>query len=491
MRQGFISKSKRASWRGRVLATLILLTLGSGAYLFARNRPTAMNPIPEGVVTTKVRRSPLHFTLRAGGRVESAKRTLIECELENVAFANEGRVQSAGGSRILEVVEDGTQVHRDDVLCRLDSSDYEELVRLQEIKLQQSINDRDKAVLDVKAAEIALSEYRDGVLPQVLQSIEGEVVMAQANIKRQSDRLTWAAEMLRNGYYAQGQIRNEKDAMLRSQVVLELALGNREVLRKFKAPIAIQRLETVVSQAKSLLSFQNLKLNRNKALLEKFRLQVAACTVRAPHDGMVIYAHEGGAPRVEVGARVFQKMDLFFLPDLSDMEVETILNESVVARVQSNQSTRVRIESLPDRSIEGHVTSVAPLPFFRRDIPGGTDVRSYIGKIRLHSAPRGLLPGMTAEVEIETGQRGEALVVPSEAIVVEKGHDYCYVSGKDGLERREVKVGEGTRDLVEVRSGLGEGEEVVLDPSKIDSEVLELATTHSREREESAGSDSK
>ncbi len=482
MRKGFMPKKSR-TWKGGLILALVLIAIGSGVYGYVRRQRNAPKILPEGLTTATVRRLDLHFKLRTNGRIESAKRTLIECELENVAFANEGRSISAGSPTILEVVAEGSQVHRDDVLCRLDSSEYEELVRLQEIKVQQAINDHEKAELDVKAAEISLAEYRDGTLPQVLQSIEGEVVMAQSNIKRQTDRVAWADEMLRNGYFATGQIRNEKDLMLRSQVTLDRALGEREVLRKFKAPIAIHRLETVIAQAKSLLSFQDLRLNRNKSLLEKFRVQVAACTVRAPHDGLVIYANEGGAPRVEVGARVYQKMNLFFLPDLSNMEVETVLNESIVSKVQNNQPTRVRIESLPGLSIEGHVTSIAPLPFFRRDLPWGTDVRSYLSKVRLHTSPRGLLPGMSAEVEIETGQKSGALVVPSEAVVVERGHDYCYVSSKEGLERREIQVGEGTRDLIEVRSGLGEGEEVVLDPSKIDSGVLELATTHSRDRD--------
>jgi hypothetical protein len=59
--------------------------------------------------------------------------------------------------------------------------------------------------------------------------------------------------------------------------------------------------------------------------------------------------------------------------------------------------------------------------------------------------------------------------VPTEAVTHEEGHEICYVAHEDGLERREIKLGEGTQDLLEVSAGLHEGEEVVLNP--IPSEV--------------------
>jgi len=91
-----------------------------------------------------------------------------------------------------------------------------------------------------------------------------------------------------------------------------------------------------------------------------------------------------------------------------------------------------------------------------------------VGHIRLHTPLRGLMPGMTAEVEIKTEHTSGSLVVPSEAVVEEEGREFCYVARASGLERREVHLGQGTQALTEVTSGLAEGEEVVLDPNKHD-----------------------
>lgn len=468
----------------------VLLLAGSGGALYAYRSRAAEKSI-DHLPRIAVRRAGLHPTLHAGGRVESTRRTIIECKLENLSYSNEGRSIAAGGSTILELIPEGTTVRKGDVLCRLDASAYEELVLQQEIKLQQVTNDYDKAELDVRMAEMALVEFQKGLLPQQLQAMDSQMVLAEAEIARQADRLTWTERMVKHGYLSEGQLTSEKDRMLRSQVQLRNLQGEKLFLQRFRAPITVQKLEMTVASARSLLAFQELRRRRMTTQMEKFRLQVENCTVRAPHNGFVIYANESfGTPRVEVGTRVFQRMKLFFLPDLAQMDVKAVVNESVVDRVHQNQMVRVRIEGLSNAEMEGHVVSVDPLPTSAGPIPGWSDVRNYISTIRLHNTPRGLLPGMSAEVAIATGGREPSLVVPTGAIVAQGDREYCYVDGRSGIERREVEIGQGTRDLVEVKSGLDEGEQVIGDPSLIDGGEIVIASSASHADDES-GDDEK
>ena len=90
-----------------------------------------------------------------------------------------------------------------------------------------------------------------------------------------------------------------------------------------------------------------------------------------------------------------------------------------------------------------------------------SDVQYFEGIVKLENVPGGLRPGMTAEVEIALPRLDDVLAVPSEAVVVENGHDFCFVVHEDGLERREVKLGQVTHELSEVTEGLEEGEQVV------------------------------
>ena len=175
---------------------------------------------------------------------------------------------------------------------------------------------------------------------------------------------------------------------------------------------------------------------------------------------------------IEPGMEVYQRQQLFFLPDLSQMEVVASIHESIVEQVVPSMRAHVQVEGLGNRSIEGHVTSISPITAFN----WRTDVRYFEGIVKLESVPEGLLPGMTAEVEIAMPRRENVLAIPSEAVVIDHGYDICFVVHEDSVERRQVKLGQTTRDLVEVTDGLEAGEQVVLNPQPDDPELEALRT---------------
>ena len=212
--------------------------------------------------------------------------------------------------------------------------------------------------------------------------------------------------------------------------------------------------------AESNLTYQELRRKRmldRLALLEK---QLALC-IRAPHDGFVIYANQPDRDIViEPGMSVRQRQDLMYLPDLNQMEVVAMLHESIMEDVKSGMAVDVELEGMPNRRLEGHVAWVAPLPVFS----WVSDVRYFPGIIKLDHTIKGIRPGQTAHVEIRLGRRDQVLTVPAEAVVSQNGHDVCYVAHDDGLEQREVTLGQSNQELLEITDGLGEGEQVVLNP---------------------------
>ena len=107
-----------------------------------------------------------------------------------------------------------------------------------------------------------------------------------------------------------------------------------------------------------------------------------------------------------------------------------------------------------------------------------SDVRYFESIVKLENVPGGLRPGMTAEVKIALPRLDDVLAVPSEAVVVENGHDFCYVVHDDGIELREVKLGQVTAELSEVTAGLEEGEHVVANAAndELESEDLVVRT---------------
>ncbi|MDR3634858.1 MAG: efflux RND transporter periplasmic adaptor subunit, partial [Isosphaeraceae bacterium] len=282
-------------------------------------------------------------------------------------------------------------------------------------------------------------------------------------LERAQDRMRWTQRMNQKGYVSAGQVASERVSLRRAELALTQGRLALDVYQRFSAKKNLRELESHVSSAEAVLKFQESRLRRNEERLANLARQVESCTIRAPHDGYLIYANESNRNFViEPGTTVHLRQKLFYLPDLTQMEVATLVHESVIGQVENGQRARVHVEALPDRVLEGHVVSVGRLP--TRD--QRSDVPYFVSLVRLDTIPQGLRPGMSAEVQIHTLRRDHVLAVPPEAVAVEEGQDVCYVAHDEGLERREVKTGQATGNLLEVTEGLEEGEEVVLDPSR-------------------------
>ncbi len=84
--------------------------------------------------------------------------------------------------------------------------------------------------------------------------------------------------------------------------------------------------------------------------------------------------------------------------------------------------------------------------------------------VKLDSVNPELKPGMTSLVDIALRRRNNVLAVPCQALRSDGGKKICFVANAETLERREVRTGEETTNLVEVTSGLEEGELIALNP---------------------------
>ena len=200
---------------------------------------------------------------------------------------------------------------------------------------------------------------------------------------------------------------------------------------------------------------------------------VKRCTIRAPHDGYVVYANRSmREPEVYLGAPVRERMKLFSLPDATELEVEALLHETDVDRIHEGMPASVVIEAMPGRPLTGRVESVTAVPKSDQNLRTANQIAYFIGRVALETPPPGLRPGMTAEITILTDRRRDVLTVPATAVRKEEGQHVCYVDHRDRLERRPVKVVQASHDLTEVVEGLAEGERVVLEPQLLASRMV-------------------
>jgi HlyD family secretion protein len=346
----------RMGWIGSGLLLAMAVTSGTSRSTHGRSW-FGPKPVRE-YATTPVRRTDLNVTLVAGGRVDSAEKTIIECELEAMAG------MSWGSSTILSLVPEGTKVKKGDVLCSLDASRFEEAVRLQEIYVGQVRADFTKAELNLEVAKLAVVEYREGLMQEALTALKGQIALTRADHERAVDRLGWVRRMLQKGYLSRAQVATEQSNVAHIEHNLKMTETALQMFEVWTAPKSLKILDAGVLMAQSIYNYQTSRLAQAEDRLQFFQEQVEACTIKAPHDGFVIYYTYPQWPdfRIKEGTIVLRTQKLFYLPDLGRMEVAAKLHETVVKDVHPGMKASVKVEGLPGRVIEGHVDSIAALP---------------------------------------------------------------------------------------------------------------------------------
>jgi len=149
----------------------------------------------------------------------------------------------------------------------------------------------------------------------------------------------------------------------------------------------------------------------------------------------------------------------------SDKPLMTILNDkSVFAtaniyekdlnQVKKNQQVQVKVASLKDRTFSGRIAVIGSV------VEGETRVVPV--KAALDNSEGLLKSGMFAELEVLTGQTANAsLVIPNSAVVDANGKKIVYVQNGNAFQASEVTLGQTSGDMVEVKSGLFEGDLIV------------------------------
>jgi HlyD family secretion protein len=445
-------------------AIALIAACSTSYFLSVRKAP----PIGEGLPSAAVRRVSFDACLTAGGAVQCPQKTVVKCQLENLRVRSRGATSFLGGaSTILDIIPNGTTVRKGDVLCKLDAWEYEEMADAQAFRVAQHLAEKVQTDQALQAAEIALREYRDGLLRRDAQGMRGRVALAESQMKAASNRLAWSERMTALGYASRMQLATDREALLSTTNQLRQARMEFDIYRDYRAPKTIFSLQADVEKARVMFIHEADDYRKSQDLLAHYRDLIERCTIRAPQDGFVIYANgpfreESDRSLIEPGASVRQGQELFFLPDLSKMEVVAMLHDTAVNRIRRGMPARIRVEGLREVALKGHVESVGDIP--RMSI---SEVPYYACLITLDATPSGLLPGMSAEVEVQAGLCRDVLAVPSEAVSVDQGRSLCYVIGPSGLERREITPGLSTPELIEVTDGLAEGEPVVLNPTRI------------------------
>ena len=164
-------------------------------------------------------------------------------------------------------------------------------------------------------------------------------------------------------------------------------------------------------------------------------------TIVAPMDGVVLRRDGEIGEIAEVGQILYR----VGVP--KPLQVVAEVNEEDIPRVAIGQTALFRTDAFPDRRLQGKVSEITPM--------GDIAAKTFRVKIALpEDTP--LKPGMSVEANIVTREKPNALLIPADAV---QGNAVFVLDGSQ-VRKREVTIGiRGTR-VVEVLSGLADGERV-------------------------------
>ena len=456
-----------------------------GGYLLARTvRSTVMGSSAE--VFTVTRRS-FPVLLREKGELKAEKSVDVKCEVE-------------GRSTIIWLIEEGTEVKKDDLLVKLASDEIDDRVRSEainfanakaaseaaekghEILLDQHASDLRKAELALEMAEIEKEKYIKGDHEQTMLDIDLEIKRAAKVLKRAESDLEDSDILLANKFISRSDYLNDEMALLEAQIAVQKAKLRKEIEEQYNHPKMVQQTESDVAEAQKEVervkksnaaeaakSAANLAAKRAEyALIEerlnKFREQQSKCEIRAPQAGLAVYdTGESRWNRREIaeGSEVYERQTIIKLPDPTVMVVTVRIHEAKTDRIAMGQEARVEVEGLPGEVFTGKVTKIAALAD-SQNAWLNPDLKEYETEITLDQTDTRLKPGVTARADIVVRQVENALAVPVQAVFSKTGHNFVFRGEPDSAEPVEIAPGISSDEYVEVLNGLSEDDQVLL-----------------------------
>jgi HlyD family secretion protein len=248
----------------------------------------------------------------------------------------------------------------------------------------------------------------------------------------------------------------------------EAAQANHQLLLNGASEAQIANAEAALAQAKaSLESLRNGPSTGQRAMseigveqarisLQKAEDDLADATMYAPFEGVItaVYVNEG-----ETASGILME-----IVDSDSLEVVLAVDEVDIGDVAIGQPATITLESWPEEEITSEVTSISP-----RNIQGSTGIVSYEVFLGLDQTDLPVLVGMTANADLLTNNLENILLVPNEAINVDRSKGTYSVNlittdadGNQTTEEVEITIGLRDSNNTQVISGLNEGDELLI-----------------------------
>lgn len=395
----------------KLILPAILVLVALGGYYFYSSEST---PEQQSDIKTTIQKGEFVLKVDATGELK-AKRSV------QIKAPSGMRAERIHQTTIQDMVAEGTIVKEGDYVATLDRTEISNKMGDAQTEIDKILTQLAQGKIDTA---ITLRGLRDELIN--LQFAKDEKLL----------------ELEQNKYEPQAVIQQKQIDLQKNK-------------RDFKQAMAKYQLEKDKAVAK--IAEINADLKQNKTKLERLVKLAGEFTVKAPKDGMIIYAKTWQG-KVASGSQVSSWNPIVAeLPDLSEMMSKTYVNEVDVSNVEKGQDVTIKIDAFPDEEYVGRVVSVANI---------GEELREYDAKvfevnIEMLGVDSILRPAMTTSNEIVTDILQEVISVPLEALYSDS-LPYVFKEQGGRILKQEVVTGPSNNDAVIIDFGLQDGDNIYL-----------------------------
>ena len=243
-----------------------------------------------------------------------------------------------------------------------------------------------------------------------------------------------------------------EEADMRS-IAAELANTETELARRQKLAdkgvVAVTELDTLKTRKRVL-----------EATLDRRRAEVAQKFIYAPWAGRV------GLKDIALGSYLAPGQKVVWLQKIDPVFVDFTVTEADYGRIAEGQKVTATFNAYPGQSFTGTIVTT--------DARVSDTSRMITVRAEIANPDKKLVPGMYANVLVDSGAAEQVVTVPQTAVTYSLYGDNVFVvntvkaKDKDGkdieervIERRFVKAGQVRDGRVEIESGLKPGDQVV------------------------------
>ena len=358
-------------------------------------------------------------------------------------------------------------------------------------KIETAETDR-QAELDVEFAEQDLQKYIEGTAPLARLALKGDIDIAEEEIKRAEDRLVSTKKLRLKGYATDLEVQADELTIQKQNNLITKYRKQMDLLERFDIPQMtkrnqsklaqmrvsekrmIEKSRTIVENQIEVVARRKAGLQAQRDKLELYRDQLIKTAMRAPQDGLVIFARSSSRYNesyIKLGADIRKGYNVIDLPDVSELMAVVQVHESYVRHIRTGLKAVVRIDSLPEMEFVGIVRKVAPTPDQRR---------RYYENISVYDThvwildkdgrlPVDLKPGVSARAEIVIAELENVLKIPVQCVTTHDGHKVVQVRRGEAVETVPVETGQFNDRFIEIHEGLTTGDQVSLSPQITES----------------------